>query len=99
MGADIVKVFPATSLGPGFIKDLRGPFPSIKLMPTGGVSRATTRPTGFAPAPSRLASARALVDPKAVEAGRFDAITANARAFVDAVRGARSPFAKATGDR
>ena len=39
MGADIVKVFPATSLGPGYIKDLRGPFPSIKLMPTGGVSR------------------------------------------------------------
>ena len=37
-GADIVKVFPATALGPGFIKDVRGPLPQVKLMPTGGVT-------------------------------------------------------------
>ena len=36
-GADIIKVFPA-SVGPGYIKDLRGPFPHIPLMPTGGVN-------------------------------------------------------------
>jgi len=36
-GADIIKVFPA-SIGPGYIKDLRGPFPQIPLMPTGGVN-------------------------------------------------------------
>jgi len=39
-GADVVKVFPATSLGPKYFKDLSGPFPKIKLMPTGGVSVA-----------------------------------------------------------
>ena len=37
-GADVIKVFPATSLGPQFIKDLSGPFPNIRLMPTGGVT-------------------------------------------------------------
>ena len=37
-GADVVKVFPATALGPGFIKDIRGPLPQVKLMPTGGVT-------------------------------------------------------------
>ena len=37
-GADIVKVFPATALGPGFFKDVRGPLPQVKLMPTGGVT-------------------------------------------------------------
>jgi 2-dehydro-3-deoxyphosphogluconate aldolase/(4S)-4-hydroxy-2-oxoglutarate aldolase len=37
-GADIVKVFPSTSLGPTFIKDVRAPLPQLKLMPTGGVS-------------------------------------------------------------
>ena len=37
-GADIVKVFPATALGPGYIKDVRGPLPQVKLMPTGGVT-------------------------------------------------------------
>src|SRR6478609_4555321 len=37
-GADIVKVFPATAMGPGYIKDVRGPLPQVKLMPTGGVT-------------------------------------------------------------
>jgi 2-dehydro-3-deoxyphosphogluconate aldolase/(4S)-4-hydroxy-2-oxoglutarate aldolase len=37
-GAHIIKVFPATSLGPNYFKDLSGPFPNIKLMPTGGVT-------------------------------------------------------------
>jgi len=37
-GADVVKVFPATALGPKYLKDLAGPFPQIKVMPTGGVS-------------------------------------------------------------
>ena len=37
-GADIVKVFPATTLGPGYLKDVRAPLPQVKLMPTGGVT-------------------------------------------------------------
>ncbi|WP_335338758.1 bifunctional 4-hydroxy-2-oxoglutarate aldolase/2-dehydro-3-deoxy-phosphogluconate aldolase [Lentibacillus amyloliquefaciens] len=35
-GADLVKVFPAQAMGPGYVKDVRGPFPYIPLMPTGG---------------------------------------------------------------
>ena len=38
MGADVVKVFPATALGPQYIKDLRAPMPQLRLMPTGGVT-------------------------------------------------------------
>jgi len=37
-GADIVKVYPATSLGISFLKDISGPFPHIPLMPTGGIT-------------------------------------------------------------
>ncbi|GLO66879.1 bifunctional 4-hydroxy-2-oxoglutarate aldolase/2-dehydro-3-deoxy-phosphogluconate aldolase [Oceanobacillus kimchii] len=37
-GADIVKVFPASSLGPNYVKDIHGPLPHIKLLPTGGVN-------------------------------------------------------------
>ena len=37
-GADAVKVFPATKLGPEFFKDIRGPLPQVKLTPTGGVN-------------------------------------------------------------
>jgi 2-dehydro-3-deoxyphosphogluconate aldolase / (4S)-4-hydroxy-2-oxoglutarate aldolase len=36
-GADFVKVFPATALGPSFLKDMKGPFPDIPLIPTGGI--------------------------------------------------------------
>lgn len=37
LGGDIIKVFPATALGPKFIKDIHGPLPQIPLLPTGGV--------------------------------------------------------------
>jgi 2-dehydro-3-deoxyphosphogluconate aldolase / (4S)-4-hydroxy-2-oxoglutarate aldolase len=41
-GADIIKVFPA-SLGAGYLRDLRGPFPQIPMMPTGGVNLTNIR--------------------------------------------------------
>lgn len=37
-GADLIKVFPATALGPSFLKDLSGPLPQIPLIPTGGIT-------------------------------------------------------------
>jgi|SRR5690625_589185 len=37
-GGDIIKVFPSSSLGPSYIKDLLGPMPHLKLLPTGGVN-------------------------------------------------------------
>ena len=37
-GASMIKVFPATKLGPGFFKDVLEPLNHIKLMPTGGVN-------------------------------------------------------------
>lgn len=40
-GAAAVKVFPASVLGPAFLRELRGPFPDIPLQPTGGISVAT----------------------------------------------------------
>lgn len=36
-GGDIIKVFPASVLGPNYLKDVHGPLPHIPLMPTGGV--------------------------------------------------------------
>ncbi len=38
-GADLVKVFPANSVGgPSYLRALRGPFPDLQLVPTGGVT-------------------------------------------------------------
>lgn len=37
-GASMVKIYPATSLGPGYIKDLKAPLDQLKVLPTGGIS-------------------------------------------------------------
>ncbi len=37
-GADILKIFPGDLYGPKIIKDIRGPIPYAKMMPTGGVN-------------------------------------------------------------
>jgi 2-dehydro-3-deoxyphosphogluconate aldolase/(4S)-4-hydroxy-2-oxoglutarate aldolase len=87
-GADIVKVFPSTSLGPTYVKDLRGPLPHVRLMPTGGVTRENAGDWIRAGAVA-IGAGSALVDPAAVKAGRFDVIRDNARAFVAAVAIAR----------
>ncbi|GAB4018492.1 bifunctional 4-hydroxy-2-oxoglutarate aldolase/2-dehydro-3-deoxy-phosphogluconate aldolase [Spirosoma koreense] len=38
LGASMVKIYPATSLGPAYIKDLKAPLNQLKVLPTGGVS-------------------------------------------------------------
>lgn len=36
-GADLIKVFPASAVGPDYFKNIAGPLPHIPLMPTGGI--------------------------------------------------------------
>lgn len=43
LGADIVKIFPVSSVGPQYIKDLRGPYDYIDMMPVGGVDVGNVR--------------------------------------------------------
>jgi len=88
-GADVVKVFPATLGGPQYFKDLAGPFPQIRLLPTGGVSLANAGDFIKAGAVA-VAAGSNLVDRKAVQEGRFDAITETARKYVEAVKAARA---------
>ncbi|MFO7692857.1 MAG: bifunctional 4-hydroxy-2-oxoglutarate aldolase/2-dehydro-3-deoxy-phosphogluconate aldolase [Vicinamibacterales bacterium] len=87
-GADVVKVFPATALGPAYFKDLRGPLPQVKLMPTGGVSLENAGDWIRAGAVA-IGVGGALVDPKLVAADNYAAITERARRFVERVRTAR----------
>jgi 2-dehydro-3-deoxyphosphogluconate aldolase / (4S)-4-hydroxy-2-oxoglutarate aldolase len=42
-GATFVKVFPASALGPSFVRELRGPMPDAQLIPTGGVDAGNAR--------------------------------------------------------
>jgi 2-dehydro-3-deoxyphosphogluconate aldolase/(4S)-4-hydroxy-2-oxoglutarate aldolase len=89
-GADIVKVFPATALGPGFIKDVRAPLPHVRLMPTGGVTLDNAGDWIKAGAVA-VGVGTALLDAKAIAAGDFRTLRANAERIVANVRAARAP--------
>lgn len=88
-GADAVKVFPATSLGPQYLKDLRAPLPHLRLLPTGGISLENAGDWIRAGAVA-LGVGTALVDAADVERGDWKAISRRARQFVDAVAEARA---------
>jgi len=79
-GADIVKVFPAETVGPAFFKALRGPLPQIRLMPTGGVDLNTA--AAFLQAGACcLGVGSQLVDPKLVAERNFKRIAELARQY------------------
>ena len=88
-GADIVKVFPATMLGPQFIRDVRAPMPQLKLMPTGGVTLDNAGDWIRAGAVA-VGVGSALVDAAAIASGQFGVIAANARRVLASVNAARS---------
>ncbi|MBI4556258.1 MAG: bifunctional 4-hydroxy-2-oxoglutarate aldolase/2-dehydro-3-deoxy-phosphogluconate aldolase [Candidatus Hydrogenedentes bacterium] len=87
-GSDLVKVFPASVGGPDYIKAIKGPLPQIPLVPTGGVELENVGDFLKAGA-AALAVGGNLVSKKLVAARDFAGITANAKAFADAVKAAR----------
>ncbi len=83
LGADVVKVFPASLGGPAYLRALRGPFPNAVLMPTGGVN-AGNLAEWFAAGAIAVGAGGDLVSSAAMASGDWLAITASARAFVAA---------------
>lgn len=84
LGASMVKVFPATSLGPGFMKDLKAPLPHIKLLPTGGVTLANL--TDFLKAGVEgVGIGSHLFDQNLIKAKDWAGLEAHFRAFVQQV--------------
>lgn len=88
-GADFVKLFPATAMGPQYVKDLLAPLPQLRIVPTGGVNLENAGAFIRAGA-AAIAVGSNLVDKKAVKEGRWDLLTETASRFVSAVREARS---------
>jgi len=88
MGADMVKVFPASVLGPGYLKAVRGPLPQIPLVPTGGITADNAGEFIHAGA-AMVCAGGWLVDKKAVAEGRYEFLTERARQLLNAVRKAR----------
>jgi 2-dehydro-3-deoxyphosphogluconate aldolase / (4S)-4-hydroxy-2-oxoglutarate aldolase len=89
LGADVVKVFPASVGGPGYFKAVLAPMPFLKLMPTGGVD-LTTAAAFIRAGAVTLGAGTALVDSRAIEMGDWDTLTSLARQFREEVKKGRA---------
>lgn len=88
-GSDFVKIFPCGSVGgPKYIKALKGPFPNVRMIPTGGVNLENAADFLRAGADA-LGIGGEMVSAAALKAGDLGTITTTARQFLDIVRRTR----------
>jgi 2-dehydro-3-deoxyphosphogluconate aldolase/(4S)-4-hydroxy-2-oxoglutarate aldolase len=87
-GADVIKLFPANVFGPSYIKDLQGPYPGIKITPTGGVELSNMA-DWFKAGAIAVGVGSNLVRKDLIKAGKWDDLTALARQYAQAVQSAR----------
>jgi 2-dehydro-3-deoxyphosphogluconate aldolase/(4S)-4-hydroxy-2-oxoglutarate aldolase len=87
-GSDVVKIFPGSLGGPAYIKALKGPFPYIPMMPTGGVN-ADNLKDWFAAGVVAVGAGSELCPPKLAKEGKFAEISIKAAEFMKAVTEAR----------
>jgi Entner-Doudoroff aldolase len=85
-GADAVKLFPASTLGPGFVRAVRAAMPGIKLIPTGGVALNNVE-HWFGAGAWAVAIGSELVDASTVRSADWGHLAERARSFTGAVSG------------
>jgi 2-dehydro-3-deoxyphosphogluconate aldolase/(4S)-4-hydroxy-2-oxoglutarate aldolase len=89
-GSDVVKIFPANAVGgPKYIKALKGPFPQIEMVPTGGVNLETAGEFLKAGA-CAVAVGGELVDAKLIRENRYERIEELAREYLAVIAKARA---------
>jgi 2-dehydro-3-deoxyphosphogluconate aldolase/(4S)-4-hydroxy-2-oxoglutarate aldolase len=84
LGAAAVKIFPASAFGPRYFKDLRGPFPDVALIPSGGVN-AGNAAEFLANGAVAVTAGTDVVSPTSVASGDWSDIASRAAAFVQAL--------------
>ena len=84
-GADAAKLFPATSLGPAFVKALRGPLPQIRTVPTGGVTAELAREY-FAAGAWAIGAGSELIGKDLFAEGGLEKLRQRTSAFVNAIK-------------
>ena len=86
LGADFVKLFPVTSLGPAYVKAVRGPLNHIPLLAVGGVDLSNLADYAKAGV-SGFGIGGNIIDKKCLAAGDYAAITDLAARYVSTVKG------------
>src|SRR6185436_14630575 len=87
-GADFIKIFPADTLGPGYIKSLRAPLPHLRIVPTGGVD-ADNVAEWFKAGCAAVGAGSSLVSAKILQDAAWPELTRRAGEFVKAAAAAR----------
>lgn len=88
-GADFVKIFPCAQLGgPSYIRALKGPFPKVPMIPTGGVNLETAADF-IAAGAAALGVGGELIRKDALQSRRADVLEELTRAYVQIVKDAR----------
>jgi 2-dehydro-3-deoxyphosphogluconate aldolase / (4S)-4-hydroxy-2-oxoglutarate aldolase len=88
-GADVVKVFPSTGLGPQYFRDILAPLPELRLTPTGGVEVKNAGEWIKAGAVF-VGAGSSLISKEALAGNDWTSVTANAKAFIETIRAARN---------
>lgn len=88
LGTDVVKIFPGSLGGPAYVKALKGPFPYIPMMPTGGVS-ASNVAEWFKAGIVAVGAGSELCPPQLAKEGKFADISKLAVEFMQVVKAAR----------
>jgi len=89
LGTDVVKIFPGSVGGPSYVKALKGPFPYIPMMPTGGVNAGNVS-DWFAAGVVAVGAGSELCPPQLAKEGKFDEISKKAAEFVAVINNARA---------
>jgi 2-dehydro-3-deoxyphosphogluconate aldolase/(4S)-4-hydroxy-2-oxoglutarate aldolase len=84
-GATMVKVFPAGSFGPGYLREIKGPFADIELLACGGVT-AHNMSSYFAAGASAVAFGASVFRPEWLQSGSYDRIRSEIKKLVDACK-------------
>jgi 2-dehydro-3-deoxyphosphogluconate aldolase / (4S)-4-hydroxy-2-oxoglutarate aldolase len=79
-GAEVVKLFPAGTGGPGHMRALFGPFPGVPVVPTGGIGLDDVG-AWLAAGALAVGVGGELCSKELIEAGRFEELSSRARAF------------------
>ena len=87
-GADFIKIFPADTLGPGYIKSIRAPLPHLRIVPTGGVDVANVGDF-FNAGCAAVGVGSSLVSGKILQEGAWPELSRRAAEFVKAAELAR----------
>ncbi len=88
LGTDVVKIFPGSLGGPSYVKALKGPFPYIPMMPTGGVNAANAS-EWFAAGVVAVGAGSELCPPQLAKDGKFEEISRKAADFVKVIQESR----------